>query len=47
MAGRTARRNCASPPEFPSLVEDFQQLVREHPCVLRHYFGSMFTPDDI
>jgi predicted dienelactone hydrolase len=27
---------CASPPEFPSLVEDFRKLIREHPEVLRH-----------
>jgi predicted dienelactone hydrolase len=31
-----AGRNCASPPEFPSLVEDFRKLIREHPEALRH-----------
>jgi predicted dienelactone hydrolase len=30
-----AGRNCTSPPEFPSLVEDFRKLIREHPEVLR------------
>jgi predicted dienelactone hydrolase len=28
--------NCKSPPEFPSLVEDFRKLIREHPEVLEH-----------
>jgi len=30
-----AGSNCTSPPEFPSLVEDFRKLIREHPEVLR------------
>jgi predicted dienelactone hydrolase len=32
--------NCASPPEFPSLVEDFRKLLREHPEALRHSGNS-------
>jgi predicted dienelactone hydrolase len=35
-----AGRNCTSPPEFPSLVEDFRKLIREHPEVLRHAGNS-------
>ena len=31
-----AGKNCASPPEFPSLVEDFRKLMREQPEALRH-----------
>jgi predicted dienelactone hydrolase len=31
---------CTSPPEFPSLVEDFRKLIREHPEVLRHSGNS-------
>ena len=31
-----AGTNCTSPPEFPSLVEDFRKLMREHPEVLQH-----------
>ena len=31
-----AGRNCTSPPEFPSLAEDFRKLVHEHPEALRH-----------
>ena len=31
-----AGRNCASPPEFPSLVEDFRKMLWEHPERLRH-----------
>jgi len=31
-----AGRSCASPPEFPSLVEDFRKMLREHPEALRH-----------
>jgi predicted dienelactone hydrolase len=27
---------CTSPPEFPTLVEDFRKLIREHPDVLKH-----------
>jgi predicted dienelactone hydrolase len=27
---------CTSPPEFPSLVEDFRKMIREHPEVLLH-----------
>ena len=27
---------CTSPPEFPTLVEDFRKLIREHPEVLQH-----------
>jgi predicted dienelactone hydrolase len=27
---------CTSPPEFPSLVEDFRKLIREQPEVLQH-----------
>jgi hypothetical protein len=37
---RIARRNCASPPEFPSLLEDFRKSVREHRYVLRHHFAA-------
>jgi predicted dienelactone hydrolase len=35
-----AGRTCTSPPEFPSLVEDFRKLIREHPEVLRHSGNS-------
>ena len=35
-----AGRNCTSPPEFPSLVEDFRQLMREHPEMLQHSGNS-------
>jgi predicted dienelactone hydrolase len=28
--------SCTSPPEFPSLVEDFRKLIREQPEVLQH-----------
>jgi predicted dienelactone hydrolase len=35
-----AGRNCTSPPEFPSLVEDFRKLLRDHPEVLRHSGAS-------
>ncbi|MGB6309408.1 MAG: hypothetical protein WBF89_16605 [Steroidobacteraceae bacterium] len=31
-----AGRNCTSPPEFPSLVEDFRKMIREHPETLGH-----------
>jgi predicted dienelactone hydrolase len=31
---------CTSPAEFPSLVEDFRKLIREHPEVLRHSGNS-------
>ena len=31
-----AGATCTSPPEFPSLVEDFRKLIREHPEALRH-----------
>jgi predicted dienelactone hydrolase len=31
---------CSSPPEFPSLVEDFRKLIREHPEVLQHSGNS-------
>lgn len=27
---------CISPPEFPTLVEDFHKLIRDHPEVLQH-----------
>jgi predicted dienelactone hydrolase len=30
-----AGANCASPPEFPSLVADFRKLIREHPEALK------------
>jgi predicted dienelactone hydrolase len=32
--------SCASPPEFPSLVEDFRKLIREHPEVLQNSADS-------
>lgn len=35
-----AEASCTSPPEFPSLVEDFRKLIREHPDVLRHSSDS-------
>jgi predicted dienelactone hydrolase len=35
-----AGANCASPPEFPSLVEDFRKLIREDPDVLRNSGNS-------
>lgn len=35
-----AGATCMSPPEFPSLVEDFRTLVREHPAVLRESGNS-------
>jgi predicted dienelactone hydrolase len=31
---------CTRPPEFPSLVEDFRKLIREHPEVLQHSGNS-------
>ena len=31
-----AGKTCTSPPEFPSLVEDFRKLVRDRPEALRH-----------
>jgi len=31
-----ADSRCTSPPEFPTLVEDFRKLIREHPEVLQH-----------
>jgi predicted dienelactone hydrolase len=31
---------CASPPEFPSLVEDFRKLIREQPEVFQHSGNS-------
>jgi predicted dienelactone hydrolase len=33
--------DCASPPEFPSLVDDFRKLIREQPEVFQHS-GSSF-----
>jgi predicted dienelactone hydrolase len=35
-----AGRNCASPPEFPSLVEDFRKMLREHPELLQRSGNS-------
>ena len=35
---------CTSPPEFPTLVEDFRKLIREHPDVLRPAGGSYRDP---
>jgi predicted dienelactone hydrolase len=32
----SAGGTCTSPPEFPSLVEDFRKIIREHPEMLRH-----------
>jgi predicted dienelactone hydrolase len=31
-----AGATCSSPPEFPSLVEEFRKLIRTHPEVLQH-----------
>jgi len=31
---------CASPPEFPTLIEDFKKLAKEHPEFLRHATDS-------
>jgi predicted dienelactone hydrolase len=35
---------CTSPPEFPTLVEDFRKLIREHPEVLQHAGDSYRDP---
>jgi predicted dienelactone hydrolase len=35
-----AGKNCSSPPEFPSLVEDFRKLMHEHPEVLQNSGNS-------
>jgi predicted dienelactone hydrolase len=34
--GPHADQLCTSPPEFPTLVEDFRKLIRERPEVLQH-----------
>jgi len=31
---------CTSPPEFPTLIEDFKKLAKEHPEFLRHATDS-------
>jgi len=35
---------CSSPPEFPTLIEDFRKLIREHPEVLQHARDSYRDP---
>jgi predicted dienelactone hydrolase len=39
-----ADRICLSPPEFPTLIEDFRKLIREHPEVLEHSDDSYRDP---
>jgi predicted dienelactone hydrolase len=35
---------CTSPPEFPTLVENFRKLIQEHPEVLKHAGDSYRDP---
>ena len=35
---------CTSPPEFPTLVEDFRKLIREHPELVQHAGDSYRDP---
>jgi predicted dienelactone hydrolase len=35
---------CSSPPEFPTLIEDFRKLIREHAEVLQHAGDSYRDP---
>lgn len=40
----TADGICTSPPEFPTLVEDFRKLIRDHPEVLKNAGDSYRDP---
>jgi predicted dienelactone hydrolase len=39
-----ADRICTSPPEFPTLVEDFRKLIRDKPDLLKHAGDSYRDP---